>query len=140
MLYLHPDHLGAPRVVSNEQGIVWSWNSDAFGLGAPNEDTDGDGQTTEVPLRLPGQLWDNQTQLAYNYYRDYDANLGRYIQSDPIGLRGGANTYAYVAGNPLGYTDPQGLNPVAAAAAVCSRFPAACAATGAAIYGAGRRR
>jgi RHS repeat-associated protein len=60
-------------------------------------------------LRFPGQLYDAHTGLNYNYFRDYDSITGRYIQSDPIGLTGGINTYAYVHGDPLGYVDPLGL-------------------------------
>ena len=53
---------------------------------------------------------DAETGLNYNYFRDYDPQVGRYIESDPIGLMGGLNTYAYVTSNPLWYFDPYGLD------------------------------
>lgn len=60
---------------------------------------------------MPGQYYDRATNLFYNYYRDYDPQTGRYVQSDPIGLEGGLNTYSYVEANPLDNADPDGLRP-----------------------------
>jgi RHS repeat-associated protein len=74
-----------------------------------HNDPDGDGIAVEFNQRFPGQYYDQETGLNYNYFRDYDPAIGRYIQSDPIGLAGGMNTYAYVGGNPLMYIDPMGL-------------------------------
>jgi RHS repeat-associated protein len=65
---------------------------------------------------LPGQYYDAETELNYNYFRDYDPTTGRYVESDPIGLDGGINTYAYVGSNPLGHVDPLGFK-----ARICCR-------------------
>ena len=61
----------------------------------------------------------------YNYFRDYDPSIGRYIESDPIGLDGGMNTFGYVQGNPLGLIDPTG-EAAASIARACARYPTIC--------------
>ncbi|MCY0913329.1 RHS repeat-associated core domain-containing protein [Massilia antarctica] len=109
--HIHPDHLGTPRMITRplDNKIVWRWdNGDPFGLTPPIEYFSGSGTFT-FNLRMPGQYYDRNTNLFYNYHRDYDPQTGRYIQSDPIGLSGGVNTFNYVGGNPLGYSDPSGL-------------------------------
>lgn len=114
--YLHTDHLATPRRGTDASGtVVWSWESEAFGATRADEDPDGDGQSLTVNLRLPGQYFDVETGLHYNYFRDYNPSTGRYIQSDPIGLEGGLNTYLYANANPIRYTDPTGQNPATGA-------------------------
>ena len=135
------DHLGTPRQARLNTGTaVWRWESDGYGNTLPNEDPDGNGQKTYVYLRFPGQYFDEESGLHYNWHRYYVPRLGRYLSSDPIGVAGGVNTYAYAEGNSISFTDPHGLNPLAGAeagfmggTAVCGPI---CGAVGAAI-GAG---
>ena len=107
--YVWPDHLDTPRLVTNAAGQQrWRWDSAPFGDTVANENPAGLG-TFSFGLRFPGQYADKETGLHYNYYRDYDPQTGRYLQSDPIGLEGGVNTYSYVRGNPISRIDPLGL-------------------------------
>jgi RHS repeat-associated protein len=109
--YIQADHLNTPRTVTNsQQQVIWKWDQqDPFGANVPSQDPDGDGKVYTLNLRFPGQYFDAETGLSYNYYRDYDPQTGRYVQSDPIGLKGGVNTYAYVAQDPVSSADPLGL-------------------------------
>ena len=109
LYHVYADHLGAPRVITDtEDNIVWRWDTaEAFGATAVNQNPQGLG-TFVFDQRLPGQVFDAETGLFDNWHRTYDARQGRYRQSDPIGLRGGINTYSYVEGNPLSMVDPTG--------------------------------
>jgi len=105
------DHLGSPRVIArpSDNAIVWRWdNIDPFGNNAANENPSGLG-TFKYALRLPGQYFDAETGTHYNYFRDYDPIIGRYIQSDPVGLLAGLTTFGYVSAKPLTLRDPFGL-------------------------------
>ena len=108
------DHLDTPRAVIDlaTDEAIWKWDSLArpFGDVSPNEDPDNNSTTFTLNLRFPGQWYDAEKDSNYNYYRDYDAKIGRYLQSDPIGLGGGVNTYGYALQNSLRYFDPEGLN------------------------------
>ncbi|MBB6342160.1 RHS repeat-associated protein [Pseudomonas fluvialis] len=106
--YLHADHLNTPRLATNQAGQeVWRWKSDAFGNGDAVLVAGGDVQA--INLRFPGQYFDAESGLNYNYFRDYDPQTGRYVGSDPIGLKGGLNTFGYVKGNPISFVDMYGL-------------------------------
>ena len=103
------DHLNTPRAILGARNVsAWTWNSDAFGATVANEKP-GKLATFNYNLRFPGQYYDKETLTHYNYFRDYNPKTGRYIESDPIGLAGGINTYGYVGGNPVTKSDPTGL-------------------------------
>src|SRR5215831_18033060 len=92
----------------------------------------------EFPLRFPGQYFDRETGLAYNYFRDYDPQTGRYLQRDPIGLAGGPNVYVYGENNSLSFIDPtgeQGLASLLAPTAVGAIIGGVAGGVGAAIQG-----
>lgn len=113
LAYVQPDHLGTPRVVIDpvRNVAIWEWSnkSEVFGNQIPSADPDGDGVAFELALRFPGQQATDASGLFYNYQREYDPAVGRYSQSDPIGLAAGPNTFGYVMGNPMSWIDPEGL-------------------------------
>ncbi|WP_447907479.1 RHS repeat-associated core domain-containing protein [Stenotrophomonas sepilia] len=120
LTYVQPDHLGTPRVVIDpvRDVAIWEWSnkSEVFGNQIPSADPDGDGVAFELALRFPGQQATDASGLFYNYQREYEPMVGRYSQSDPIGLVGGISTYSYVSGNPASALDRLGLQSGAARA------------------------
>lgn len=107
--YVHADQLNTPQAVLDTSGALrWTWYAEPFASTPANTNPAGKGSFA-FSLRMPGQVFDAETGLHYNLWRDYDPSIGRYVQSDPVGLAGGINTYAYADGSPTSGTDPLGL-------------------------------
>nr|WP_312372572.1 RHS repeat-associated core domain-containing protein [Delftia acidovorans] len=102
--YLHTDHLGTPALGTNKQGeITWKGVAEAFGATGALQQSQ-----VKMNLRFPGKYFDVESGEIYNYERNYKSEVGRYIESDPIGNNGGLNFYVYGFANPLFYTDYYG--------------------------------
>jgi RHS repeat-associated protein len=110
IFYVHTDQLNAPRKITrpSDNKLAWRWDPNPFGVGTPNQNPASLG-TFVYNLRYPGQYFQAETSLNYNYFRDYDPSTGRYVESDPIGLAGGINPYAYAGDAPVSNYDPLGL-------------------------------
>lgn len=105
IFYIHTDHLGTSQMMTDDQKqLVWGINAMPFG------ETLNIAGTASNNLRLPGQYADQETKLYYNYFRDYNPDLGRYLEGDPIGLDGGINLYTYGGNNSINKTDARGLD------------------------------
>ncbi|UYB53449.1 DUF6531 domain-containing protein [Xanthomonas sp. AM6] len=111
--YVQPDHLGTPRAVIDpvRDVAIWKWDlkGEAFGNTPPDQDPDKDGIAFVFDMRFPGQRYDAATGLNQNYFRDYEPGIGRYGQSDLVGLSGGISTYSYVFSRPFEMHDVSGL-------------------------------
>jgi RHS repeat-associated protein len=102
--YFHNDHLGTPELMTDEwENAVWEAKVNPFG-----ETNVKSTSTVKNNFRLPGQIFDEETGFHYNYFRDYHPGIGRFIEADPIGLKGGMNLYVYCANDPVNSMDPDG--------------------------------
>jgi RHS repeat-associated protein len=109
VFYMHADRLGTPQYVTDStKAVVWKDLYQPFGADSPTFI----GNVFLQNLRFPGQQYDAETGLYHNGQREYDTTKGRYIQTDPIGLSGGINTYAYAGSNPFRFTDESGTQAV----------------------------
>ena len=110
---IETDHLGTPRQVvrPSTNTAIWKWDflQNTFGSSTPNQDPDGDGAGFVFNRRFLGQYYDAESGLHYNYFRDYEPTVGRYAESDPLGLRGESAAYSYVLSRPTMRVDPLGL-------------------------------
>ncbi|GAT83587.1 hypothetical protein STXM2123_4288 [Streptomyces sp. F-3] len=102
------DLIGTPTELIDESGgIAWRTRATLWGTTAWARDS-----SAYTPLRFPGQYYDPETGLHYNYFRHYDPETGRYTSPDPLGLAPAPNPVTYVH-NPHTWTDPLGLSPYA---------------------------
>ncbi len=108
--FYHNDHLGTPVAMTDVNGAV-VWNAQYNSIGKAVVDMTA---TAVNNLRFPGQYYDEETGLHYNWNRYYDPSTGRYVTTDPIGFEGGVNLYAYVDNNPTNYFDPNAYGKIGA--------------------------
>jgi len=113
--WVHTDHLGTPLAVTDTPAnpaaakVVWRATYEAFGKATVDEDPDGDQVPVSLNVRFPGQYFDAESGLHYNYFRTYDPATGRYLEPDPIGQSGGVNLFVYANSSPVDIADRLGL-------------------------------
>jgi len=122
---VYADQLGTPRVITrqSDSAIAWRWDmAEAFGGTMPDQNPNGLG-VFAFNQRFRGQVFDSETGNFQNWFREYCPRCGRYLESDPIGLAGGWNSYVYASGNALTGNDPRGLDCVANGNSVSCSIP-----------------
>jgi RHS repeat-associated protein len=104
IFYFINDHLDTPVMITDKnEEVVWKADFKPFG------EADVTIEDVQNNFRFPGQYYDNETELHYNWHRYYNPTTGRYLTPDPIGLIGGINLYFYAIDNPVNAFDPFGL-------------------------------
>ncbi|MFO0691379.1 MAG: RHS repeat-associated core domain-containing protein [Myxococcota bacterium] len=111
--WIHADRLGTPLAVTSSPSVggaqtIWRASYGPFGSVTTNQDPDGDSQQFVLDMRFPGQLWDAETGLHYNWHRYYDPSIGRYVSADPLGQLSEFNLYSYAQDDPTRFIDPTG--------------------------------
>jgi RHS repeat-associated protein len=120
LYFIHPDHLNTPQKATDaSQNLAWDAVLRPFGQ------TEQQTFPSLTNLRFPGQYFDVEDGLHQNWFRDYDSSIGRYVESDPIGLAGGLNTYAYVRANPISHRDITGRQ-TREDVIICLAYPKLC--------------
>jgi RHS repeat-associated protein len=118
---IHNDHLGTPQKMTDSTGtVVWAADYKPFGEATIAV------STITNNLRFPGQYFDAETGLHYNYLRDYNPTVGRYIEPDLIGITGDINLYLYAKADSIRFSDPFGLDPSGGPGAQIGPVPEVC--------------
>ena len=129
LVYTQSDALGSVRAIVSAAGneAIWRWDAkgEAFGTDLADEDADGDSSTYSWSGSFPGQMMEPTSRISQNRFRNYDSSVGRYLESDPIGLGAGPSTYAYANNNPLSFVDELGLQ-ATTADRYCLQYPLWC--------------
>ena len=113
--WVHGDHLGTPLAMTDTPAtpasakVVWRAKYEPFGKATVDQDPDGDTVLVTNDYRFPGQIYDYESGLHYNYYRDFDPATRRYIETDPIGQAVAVSLFVYASSDPLRRFDPLGL-------------------------------
>lgn len=107
LYYVHADHLNRP-IAMMDAAKVFVWRATFLPFGDVHSITG----SASNDNRFPGQWFNLESGLHYNWHRHYDPSTGRYLQPDPIGMPDGPSRFAYAVNTPQRFVDPDGLRTV----------------------------